>query len=156
MAPPDGAAKIRALRLRAIAIAKKIDWLPLLLLRLNMGVLFLSTGWGKIHSIDKVTEFFRELKIPAPGFHAVLVGWTELIGGVLLILGLGARFAGAALATTMVVAIITAKRGDIHGLSDLAGTDEFTYLLVLLTIAILGAGKVSIDRIIEKKIDPDT
>ena len=40
----------------------------------------------------------------------------------------------------MIVAILTAKRPDIHGLFDLVGFDEFTYLFVLVMIAILGPG----------------
>src|SRR5262252_2933481 len=72
-----------------------------LLARVTLGVLFMSTGWGKVHSIPKVTEFFTELGIPAPGFNAVLVSWTELIGGALVFLGFGSRLAAVPLAISM-------------------------------------------------------
>jgi uncharacterized membrane protein YphA (DoxX/SURF4 family) len=52
----------------------------------------------------------------------------------------------------MVVAILTAKKDDLHGLFDLVGFDEFTYLVVLLMIVILGPGLVSIDHLICKKL----
>jgi putative oxidoreductase len=67
-----------------------------------------------------------ELGFPVPGFHSVLVSWTELVGGALLLVGLFSRLAAAPLAVSMVVALITAKASEIHGLADLFGTVEFT------------------------------
>jgi uncharacterized membrane protein YphA (DoxX/SURF4 family) len=48
----------------------------------------------------------------------------------------------------MIVAILTAKLPDLHNLFDLVGFDEFTYLVVLVMIAILGPGSVSLDAIL--------
>jgi len=112
----------------------------------------MSTGWGKVHNIEKVTHFFEQLGIPAPGFNAVLVGYSELVCGTLLVLGLVTRFATTPLVVSMTVAILTAKRGDIHGLFDLVGFDEFTYLCVLLMIAILGPGAVSLDHPLSRRL----
>ncbi len=50
----------------------QVDWLAPLLARVTLGVLFMSTGWGKVHNLDKVTGFFTELGIPAPAFQATL------------------------------------------------------------------------------------
>ncbi|HEY8947081.1 MAG TPA: DoxX family protein, partial [Polyangiaceae bacterium] len=111
------------------------------------GVLFMSTGWGKVHSLDKVTQFFTELHIPAPAFQATMVSYVELIGGALLLVGLASRFAAIPLIASMVVAIITAKADEVHGLADLFGLVEWTYLALLVWIAIAGAGSVSLDRL---------
>ena len=61
-------------------------------------------------------------------------------------IGLFTRLATIPLMVSMVVAILTAKRADLHGLFDLAGFEEFTYLCVLAMVAILGPGAVAIDR----------
>jgi uncharacterized membrane protein YphA (DoxX/SURF4 family) len=53
----------------------------------------------------------------------------------------------------MIVAILTAKRADLHGLFDLVGFDEFTYLVVLTMLAVLGPGNWSVDRILAKRLD---
>jgi uncharacterized membrane protein YphA (DoxX/SURF4 family) len=53
----------------------------------------------------------------------------------------------------MVVALITAKRGDIHGVFDLVGQDEFTYLVMLVVIAVVGPGKIALDRFVARFID---
>ncbi len=123
----------------------KIDWLAPLLGRVTLGVLFMSTGWGKVHKLDKVTGFFTEFGIPAPAFQATLVSYVELIGGALLLLGLLADFAALPLIVSMFVAIITAKRHEVHGLPDLFGLVEWTYLVLLVWVALTGSGKASLD-----------
>ena len=52
-----------------------------------------GTGWGKLHDLDKVTKFFTELGIPAPGFNAVLALTAEFVCGSLLLAGLFSRLA---------------------------------------------------------------
>jgi putative oxidoreductase len=142
-------AGLRGLALREI---ERVGWLAPLLGRLAVGLLFLSTGWGKVHDIPKVTQFFEHLGIPAPGFNAVLVGYSELICGSLLVVGLLTRLATIPLAVSMVVALSTAKASDIHGLFDLVGADEFTYLVVLVMIAVIGPGAVALDRFVARAL----
>ena len=98
-----------------------------------------------------MTEFFTSLHIPAPGLNAVVVGWSELLCGAALVLGLFTRLATFPLIVSMIVAILTAKRGDIHGFFDLVAFEEFTYLVVLTMIAILGPGSVSVDHVLARK-----
>jgi putative oxidoreductase len=138
-----------ALRSRALTKFDALRAWALLLGRLSVGLVFLSTGWGKVHSIPKVTEFFSSLHIPAPGFNAVLVGYSEL----LLVLGLMTRLATIPLIVSMVVAIVTAKRDALHGLFDLVGFDEFTYACVLVMIALLGPGTFSIDALLVRRLE---
>ena len=144
--------RVEAVRNRALAIIDRVRWLAPLLGRLAVGLLFMSTGWGKAHDIPKVTHFFETLGIPAPGVNAVVVASSELIGGSLLVVGLLTRLATVPLIVSMIVAILTAKLGDLHGLFDLVGFDEFTYLVVLVMIAIIGPGAVSLDHLLCKKL----
>jgi putative oxidoreductase len=144
---------LKAIKARALTALDGAKPVALFLGRLSVGLLFLSTGWGKVHDIPKVTHFFESLGIPAPGFHAVLVGYSELLCGAALVIGLFSRLATIPLTVSMVVALITAKRGDIHGVFDLVGQDEFTYLVVLVMIAILGPGKIALDRFVARFID---
>ena len=107
-----------------------------------------GTGWGKLHSIPDVTSFFTDLHIPAPGFHARLVAGTEFFGGLLVLVGLGTRLVSLPLAFTMVIAILTAKRPNIDGLTTLVGFEEWSYLVMFLWIALAGAGPLSLDALI--------
>ncbi|HEY5283625.1 MAG TPA: DoxX family protein [Polyangia bacterium] len=118
------------------------------LARLTVGLVFIGTGWGKLHSLSDVTEFFATLHIPAPAFNARLTAATEFFGGLAVLLGLGTRLVSLPLAFTMVVAIATAKRGDITGLTSLVGFEEWSYLVLFLWLALAGAGPLSLDHLI--------
>ena len=58
---------LAALRSRLVATLDRFSWLGPLALRLSLGAVFVASGWGKLHSLDKVTEFFGTLGIPFPG-----------------------------------------------------------------------------------------
>ena len=139
-------------RARALGELDRLRWLAPLLGRLAVGLLFVSTGWGKVHDLPKVTHFFQTLGIPAPGFNAVLVSYSELVCGTLLVVGLLTRLATIPLTVSMVVAILTAKRSELHGVFDLVGFDEFTYLVVLVMIAIIGPGAISLDHLLARRL----
>ena len=133
--------------------SEQLRWLPLLIVRICLGGLFLSTGWGKVHNLEKVTAFFTELHIPAPAFNAGLVGYSELFCGALLLIGLASRLATIPLLVSMTVALLTAKRGDIHGITGLFGEVEFTYLCMLFVVLVIGPGGASIDGAIARALD---
>jgi putative oxidoreductase len=137
---------------RALAIVKKLDGLALLVARLTVGVEFVSTGWGKVHNIDKVVAFFGELGIPAPAFQARVASFTELVCGSLLVVGLGSRLAACPLVVTMVVAILTAKKDDLHGVTDLVGFVEWTYIAILALVVVMGPGAFSLDALVGKSL----
>jgi putative oxidoreductase len=99
-----------------------------------------------------VTQFFASLHIPAPHFNALLAASTEFFGGLFLILGLFTRLAALPMAFTMVVAILTAKRGDIDGLSTLVGFEEFSYLVMFLWLAVAGPGALSLDHVLVRRL----
>src|SRR5258708_2993495 len=71
--PSSAVSSVKALRARAVSMLDGARPLALLLGRLSVGLLFLSTGWGKVHDIPKVTHFFETLGIPMPGLNAVVV-----------------------------------------------------------------------------------
>jgi putative oxidoreductase len=137
-------------RLRSLvhAVGNRIAFLPPLLARVAVGVVFVGTGWGKLHNLDKITSFFTELGIPAPGFNAVVASSAELVCGALLLVGLFTRLAAVPLVVVMIVAIVAAKRGDINAISDLLGFVETLYLVLLAWLATAGAGPVSLDRVL--------
>jgi putative oxidoreductase len=132
-------------------VAERVAFLGPLIARLTLGVAFISSGWGKIHNLDKVTEYFTELGIPAPHIQAVFVSWVELVCGSLVLLGLATRLASIPLICTMIVALITAKAEDIAGVSDLVGTIEFTYIALAVWLTVSGAGALSLDRVLARR-----
>jgi putative oxidoreductase len=51
----------------------------------------------------------------------------------------------------MVVAILTAQLGQVHGVADLFGLVEFAYLAVLVWLAVAGPGALSVDHAIARR-----
>lgn len=143
--------KIEALRSRALAVLDRWSWIGPLALRLSLGAVFLGTGWGKLHNLEQVTNFFTQLGIPFPAMNAALVSGVELVGGTLILLGLLTRFAALPLVAVMVVAILTAKRPEIDGIRSLLAFDEFTYLAGFLWLFVAGAGKASLDALLFRR-----
>lgn len=142
------------LRAQALAAADKVEWLGPLLVRVALGLTFIGTGWGKLHDLDTVTQFFRDLGIPAAEVQAPMVAAIEFVGGIAILLGLGTRLAALPLAGTMVVAIATAKWPDVHGATDLVGSIEFAYLAMFVWLALRGAGRASLDHAVSRLAMP--
>ncbi|MDA1353818.1 MAG: DoxX family protein [bacterium] len=130
-------------RIKDFAACKKD--IILLLLRITIGIIFIQAGWGKLTNLDRTALFFGSIGIPAPFLNAVLASTAEFVGGIALLIGFHARLACLPLAFTMLIAIITAKLGDVSGFSDFIRLQELDYLLFFLLIAGIGAGKYSVD-----------
>src|ERR1700720_4440880 len=79
---------------------EKLKPLALLLLRLGLGIIFVSHGYPKLFThLDQTTEGFVKMGFPA--YFAYIAGVLEFFGGILLILGLFTRIAGLLLAAGM-------------------------------------------------------
>jgi len=139
-----------ALTALADRIAGSLGWLSPLVARLTVGLVFFQAGWGKLNDLEKVTQFFTELGLPAPAFQAVLASTAEFVCGVLLLAGLATRFAVVPLIVTMIVAIRTALWDQVAGLGSLVGLLEFSYIALLVFIGTNGAGPISADALLAR------
>jgi putative oxidoreductase len=126
-------------------VERRFSWLPPIAARFTLGWIFLQSGWGKLHNLESVVEYFASLGIPAPGFQAPFVAWLEFVGGALLLAGLATRLVSFPLIVVMGVALNTALADQISEWSDVLGLAEFGYIVLLLGLLILGAGPVSLD-----------
>lgn len=131
-----------------------VAFLPPLVTRLVMGQAFFLTGRGKIENFGNTVQFFSELGIPFPELNAAFVSRLEFYGGLALVLGLLTRVVAAGLASTMVVALLSADREAFVGALRMTGeqglTDvvPFVYLIFLLWLVISGPGAVSLDALL--------
>lgn len=127
-------------------------WFPPLVARISVGWVFVESGWGKLHNLEKVTGFFTSLGLPAPAFQAHLVATTEFAGGLLLLAGLFTRLASVPLTVIMYVAIATAKKDELHGFSDLIGFSEYLYMILLVWLIFSGPGLLALDTWVARKL----
>lgn len=122
--------------------------LGLMALRVVTGLIFFAHGWQKFFDmgIDGVTGFFGSLGIPLAGIAAPAVASLELVGGLLLVIGLLSRPLGILFALDMAGAIFFAKTRDGFTF----GNIEFELLLLVasLCLAMAGPGAWAVDKII--------
>jgi putative oxidoreductase len=79
----------------------------------------------------------------------MLVGLLELIGGALLVVGILSRIASSLLAIDMLGAIVYIKK--IESFSGKNGIElELLAFIILLTVIVLGPGRISISHVIKK------
>ena len=131
-------------------IASHFLWAGPLLARSIVGYVFMLSGWSKLNNLPKMIENFISWGIPFPEILTPFVSDVEFFGGVFLILGLFTRIAGGMLAGTMVVAILSAKWGDVDSLETLLGFEEVSYFAIFFWLAVTGAGKASLDYMIQR------
>ena len=136
---------------RGATYARRVAFLPPLVLRIVLGVTFLSAGWGKLHNLDAITRFFESLGIPAAGVQAPFVAGAEFLGGILILVGLGTRVAALLLAGVMAVALYTAIWPGVAGVRELLSSIEAVYLAAFLYLAAHGAGAVSVDHVAARR-----
>lgn len=118
-------------------------------LRIVLGVVFIAHGAQKFaQGIPNVTRGFDGMGVPFADVAAPVVAGLELVGGVLLVLGVATRVVALVLAVDMVVAGLLA-----HASAGFFAQDGgFEYVLVLavasLAVAFTGPGRFSLDALV--------
>ena len=126
----------------------------LLFVRLYWGYQLIQSGWGKLHHLDKVTEFFTSLNLPVPAQTAVAISCLEFFGGIFLAIGLLSRLTSLALTINLIVAYITADREAL--LSIFSDPDKFyaaapyTFLVASVIVLLFGPGKFAVDTLLNR------
>ncbi|HUZ41559.1 MAG TPA: DoxX family protein [Acidimicrobiales bacterium] len=131
-------------------------------LRIALAWIFIYYGAGKLFGtfngpgIHNTSLFMSNTAHLHPGgFFSVLGGVIEFGGAIAMALGFGARVAGLALFGDQVMAMITVTW--VNGINSETLTPGYEFNLALavmaLVIVLLGAGRVSVDALIERRLN---
>jgi len=139
-----------------------------LLLRVMAGSVFLWEGILKFVYVNQGVGRFTKLGMPLPALTAHFVGGLEIVGGVLLLLGLATRLVAIPFMVEMVVAILSTKISLFLGTSPLPlppappttgfwavlheVRSEWAQLLVCAFLFSAGAGPVSVDALLARTV----
>jgi putative oxidoreductase len=154
----------RARAMLAAVLSTRTAALPadfaLVAARIALAWIFIYYGAGKLFGafngpgIHRTALYFSNTAHLHPGgLFAVLGGVVELGGGIALALGIASRLAGLALFGDMVMAMITVTWATgINSETSPPGYQLNLSLGVLaLVIAIFGAGRFSVDALVERQ-----
>ncbi len=133
-------------------VAESLDWLAPLLMRLYFGYFWAETGWAKIHNLDAFAQRFVGWGIPHPYLSAVLSGYTEWLGGILIMLGLFTRLVSIPMMFNMLVAIMKVKIKEVTGIDDFVEMDEALYMFIFFWLMMAGPGRASLDYLVAKAL----
>src|SRR5206468_9379116 len=146
--------RLRDLYQRVFSAANYLQSPFLLLIRLYWGWQLIQSGWGKLHHLEKVTEFFTSLGLPMPAQMAVFISCVELFGGIFLALGLLSRLTALVLTINLVTAYVTADREALFSI--FSDPDKFyaaapyTFLVASVIVLIFGPGKFCVDYLLRR------
>ena len=119
------------------------------------GSMLIAHGWPKLHNFSTVTEKFPSLFGMSSSTCLGLAVFAEFFCAILLILGLGTRFALSQLIITMAVGMHFHMNVLKQQLFDAPGKPSaelaFIYLLAFIVLMILGSGRISLDAVIAEK-----
>jgi putative oxidoreductase len=148
-------AQIRKMYAFAVRIASSLQSVFLLFVRVYWGWQLAQNGWGKLHNLGRVTQFFSSLELPVPGFMATFVASVEFVGGIMLAVGLLSRVFGLVITIDMLMAYIVADREALFSFISDPGkfyvADPYTFLFAALLILIFGPGKIALDTLLLRK-----
>lgn len=124
-------------------------------LRLVVGIVFLMHGGQKlfVFGLGGTADIMGKLGLPLPTLSAAVVIAAEVLGSLAIISGLFARWGALALAIEMLVAIPVAR---LHGgfFTPYGYELELTLLGACLTLALVGSGGASLDRMLWRSREP--
>jgi len=142
--------KICAINKKVEGIGDKMQDLSLLLIRLILAFGFYTPAMMKWNDIHAIGDWFKSLGYPLPYLNAYMAGITEVLGVILLIIGIGTRYISLLLIFVMFVAITTVHLA--NGFE--AGNNGFEipiyYAVMLFVLFAFGSGKYSLKTIIKK------
>ena len=133
-----------------IHIIDKIREFSPLPLRIMIGITFIMHGLPKLTGIGKTQGFFGHMGLPPE--LALPIAILEVLGGIVLIVGILTRITSILLIIEMIGAIFTAKMS-----KGFVGGYELDLLLMFIAISLLisGPGRISIERdILKREIFP--
>lgn len=126
--------------------------LPQLFFRFMVAYGFYHPMLEKAHHFNDVVAWFASMGYPAPTFSAGAALTAEILGIVLLPLGLLTRVISVVLMFVLGVAIATVHWPNGFAASHNGYEIPLYYSLMLFSLVIIGPGRISLDALISRKI----
>ncbi len=129
--------------------------IALLISRVALGVILLAHGWQKFNewTLAGTAAAFTDMGIPVPTAAATFSAVVEMFGGAALILGLLTPLVALLNTVNLLGALVLVHAGNGVFVGDNGYELVLALAAGLLVIAMLGAGKYSVDGVIGRSVD---
>ena len=142
------------------AVFNKLDelgaYVAMLPLRLLLAWEFWESGVEKLNGENWFAQIQGDFPFP---FNVVptdiswfISTWSELLGAVALVVGLGTRFTAATLIVLDIVAWYSVHAGHGYNVCSNGFKLPLMYLMMLLPLLLIGPGKASLDVLIKRYV----
>ena len=119
-----------------------------LLLRVATGAIFFLHGYLKVGDVAGFSGFIGTLGVPAPEIIGPVVIWMEIIGGIVLALGLLTHWVAKILAIEMLVALFLVHWDKGFYVSNNGYEFALLLVVVLISLMVTGPGKWALDKML--------
>lgn len=148
-ARPSAAAAVRA-DTNLLPVPAVVRDIGLLLARVLLGAVLIMHGGQKLFSngVEGTGAFFESMGVPAAQAAAAFAGTVELVGGILLVLGLVTQ-----LVAVLVVVVMAGAYFYVHQAAGIYAADGGWELVAVIGLAVavfglVGPGRYSVDALI--------
>ena len=140
----------------ADSLAARASDAVLIVGRLAMGIIFFQSGLAKLGALSAFSVNLGSRGVPFPDFWGPVGAISEFIGGTLIILGLGTRYAAALIVIFVIIATAIAHRywefpEPARRLQEGQFYKNLAIIGGALFLFICAAGRFSLDAILMKK-----
>lgn len=129
-------------------------WVSLLSLRLLLAWEFWGAGVKKFNGENWFARIQGDFPFP---FNVIpneiswfIATWSELLGAIALLVGLGTRYAVASLIILDIVALVSVHADNGYNVCNNGFKLPLIYLMMLIPLLLAGPGKASLDAIIAR------
>jgi putative oxidoreductase len=116
----------------------------LLVLRLTLAAVLLYHGLPKVMNFGATVGAFQSMHIPAPAVSAGFAVLTEVVGGILILLGVAIDLAGILVVIDMLGAIFLVHWANGFDFTKGGWEHPFTVLAIGLALALAGPGRYAV------------
>ena len=142
---------MRTLYNKFVEGTEKLRDFLLLMFRLILAVGFWEPAMMKLKNLSGIAEWYGSMNYPLPGVNAFISMVIEVLGIVLLTLGLRSRVIAIPMMIVMIIATLTVHLPNGFAAGDNGFEIPLYYFMMLFALVIYGSGKYSLDFLLNKK-----
>ena len=141
------------MRVFGLSLPARLSEFALLVVRVIVGIIIAAHGWQKLADIGPANfgqTLLVQSGVPSPIFMGYVVTFTEVIGGILLIVGLLSRLVALVLTINLGIAtlLVNVHVGLLSSTEGVGAELPLALIAGVLAILLAGPGRLSLDYLL--------